>query len=302
MRVALFFDGKNHMKDLRRSVPDRWLDHGALAEWAVEQVGGGQFVGAWYYTGVPTAQDDQQERHALSDLLEELERRPGFYVRRFNRRPTTRDCPHCHETITYTEEKMVDTSLVVDLVTLGQRDAFDIAVVFSGDADVAPGLAALAAMGKPAWIATFGDNGLSRGLLRQAWSHLDLLAHLDAFAHPELESNGVRTTVAPEPHDVDREILRELKRAEAHFLAGGGFVGAHYFIHRWKGHQIPDAPEARRQAVQRLMNDGFVVTYQVDGKTALRSADEDSIEVVDPTLDMDDAPSSTLPLEDRTVN
>ncbi|MEM8760706.1 MAG: NYN domain-containing protein, partial [Pseudomonadota bacterium] len=223
-------------------------------------------------------------------LLDELERRPGFYVRRFNRRSTTRDCPHCDQTISYTEEKMVDTSLVVDLVVLGQRDAFDVAVVFSGDADVAPGLAALAAMGKPAWIATFGDHGLSRGLVRQAWSHLDLLEHIDAFAYPELQ-NGARPSSVPQaPHEVDREILRELKRAEAHFLAGGGFVGAHYFIHRWKGHEIPDVPEARRQAVQRLMNDGLIVTYQVDGKTALRSAqeaDDTTVEIVDPTLDIE---------------
>lgn len=272
MRVALFFDGKNHMKDLRRATQDRWLDHGALAEWIVGHVGGERFVGAWYYTGVPTAQDDQSERHALSDLLEELEKRPGFYVRRFNRRATTRECPHCAQIISYTEEKMVDTSLVADLITLGMRDAFDAAVVFSGDLDVAPGLAALSTMGKPAWIATFGDFGLSKSLVRQAWSHIDLLKHLEAFAHPTL-GQPPSSPVQPAPADVDREIVRELKRAEAHFLAGGGFVGAHYFIHRWKGHAIPDAPEARRQAIQRLMELHRVETYQVDGKTALRTCE-----------------------------
>src|SRR5262245_33049846 len=104
MRVALFFDGKNHMKDLRRTAQDTWLDHGALAEWVVQKVGGTRFVGAWYYTGVPTGGPDEgNDRHALSDLLEEIEKRPGFYVRRFNRRVTARDCPHCGQTITYTE-------------------------------------------------------------------------------------------------------------------------------------------------------------------------------------------------------
>ena len=278
MKVALFFDGKNHMKDLRRAVQDRWLDHGSLAEWAVDHVGGDSFVGAWYYTGVPTAQDDQHERHALSDLLEELEKRPGFYVRRFNRRATTRECPHCHQVISYTEEKMVDTSLVADMISLGMRDAFDAAIVFSGDLDVAPGLAALSAIGKPAWIATFGDFGLSRSLVRQAWSHIDLLKHLDEFAYPGLGEAPPRPTLA-KPEEIDREVLRELKRAEAHFLAGGGFVGAHYFIHRWKGHAIPDAPEARRQAVQRLMDAHEVETYQVDGKTALRSIDHADVEL-----------------------
>ncbi len=270
MRVALFFDGKNHMKDLRRTAQDRWLDHGALANWMVKKVGGDRMFAAFYYTGVPNPQDDTSERHALSDLLEELEKRPGFFVRRFNRRATTRECPHCSKIIAYTEEKMVDTSLVADMITLAVQDAFDIAVVFSGDLDLAPGIQALHAMGKQGWIATFGDYGLSRSLVRSAWSHIDLLAHIDEFAYPDLAVAPTRRVPAA-PESVDAEVLRELQRAEAHFQAGGGFVGAHYFIHRWKGHAIPDAPEARRQAVQRLMNTGRAETYSVDGKTALRS-------------------------------
>ena len=146
-RVALFFDGKNHMKDLRRTAEDRWLDHGTLAEWVVKKVEGDQLHAAYYYTGVPNPHDDNRDRHALSDLLDELERRPGFFVRRFNRRATTRECPHCKGVIAYTEEKMVDTSLVSDMIMLAVRDAFDIAVVFSGDLDIAPGLEALHGLG-----------------------------------------------------------------------------------------------------------------------------------------------------------
>jgi uncharacterized LabA/DUF88 family protein len=303
VRVALFFDGKNHMKDLRRTTQDRWLDHGALADFVVKHVGGTRFVGGHYYTGVPNPNEDAGDRHALTDLLEELEKRPGFFVKRFNRRTATRDCPHCGQVIAYTEEKMVDTSLAVDLVTLGMRDAFDIAVVFSGDLDVAPALTALRAFGKQAWIATFGDYGLSRSLVREAWSHVDLLVHLEQFAHPLLvdpratadksgsnghghvhvHGQGTTATSAADvvvvprtsavPLDIDREVLRELRRAELHFAAGGGFVGAHYFIHRWKGHAIPETPDARRQAVQRLLTQGRAETYTVDGKTALRVAE-----------------------------
>lgn len=271
-RVALFFDGKNHMKDLRRTAEDRWLDHGALAEWVVQHVGGDQLHAAYYYTGVPNPHEDNRDRHALSDLLDELERRPGFFVKRFNRRASTRECPHCAQMIAYTEEKMVDTSLVTDMVMLGVRDAFDIAVVFSGDLDVAPGIEALHALGKRAWIATFGDYGLSRTLTRFSWSHIDLLEHIDQYSFADIgrvTDIKPRTEVTPEA--VDTEILRELRRAEAHFSAGGGFVGAHYFIHRWKGHSIPDAPEERRLALQRLMQGGQVEAYAVDGKTALRA-------------------------------
>ena len=174
---------------------------------------------------------------------------------------------------------MVDTSLVAEVIQLAVRDAFDVAVLFSGDLDLAPALTAVHALGKQAWIATFGDHGLSRSLVRTAWSRIDLLAHIDEFRH-----QGIGEITAPVGHadddTVDREMLRELGRAESHFTAGGGFVGAHYFLHRWKGHGIPDSPDLRRQAVQRLMSTGMIETYTVDGKTALRvTPDEDTATV-----------------------
>lgn len=274
MRVALFFDGKNHMKDLSRAAKDRWINHGQLAEWVVEHVGGTELFAAYYYTGVPTAHDDSSDRHALTDLLDELERRPGFFVKRYNRRSNSRDCPHCGQAVHYTEEKMVDTSLVADMILLAVRNAYDIAVVFSGDLDISPGLDAVHSVGKKTWIATFGTSGLSRSLTRAAWGHIDLLEHIDEFSYGDLAQDAPTLPAPVATRDVDQELHRELSRAEAHFKSGGGFVGAHYFIHRWKGHNIPDAPELRRQGLQRLMAQGRVVTYQVDGKTALRTVDD----------------------------
>ena len=268
MRVALFFDGKNHMKDLRRAAGDRWIDHGALASWAVERVGGDTLFAAYYYTGIPSPNEDN-ERHALSDLLEDLEKKPGFFVKRFNRRATTRECPHCRKVIAYTEEKMVDTSLVADIITLAVADAYDIAVVFSGDLDLAPALTAIHALGKRSWIATFGQSGLSRSLTRASWGVLDLLDNLESYAFANLVPRGGAQPASPD--QLDDELVRELRRAEAHFTLGGGFVGAHYFIHRWKGQGIPDSPDQRRLACQRLIDSGRVQTYEVDGKTALRT-------------------------------
>ncbi|MFK7928749.1 MAG: NYN domain-containing protein [Myxococcota bacterium] len=274
MRVALFFDGKNHMKDLRRAAKDRWLNHGQLAEWVVDEVDGDELFAAYYYTGVPTPHDDHSDRHALTDLLDELEKRPGFFVKRFNRRATQRDCPHCNQAIHYTEEKMVDTTLVADMILLAVRDAYDIAVVFSGDLDIAPAMEAIQGLGKKAWIATFGSSGLSRTLTRSAWGTLNLLEHIDEFSYGDLAEDGPVLPAPVATRDVDQEMHRELRRAEAHFQSGGGFVGAHYFIHRWKGHNIPDAPELRRQSLQRLLSQGRVQTYQVEGKTALRTIDD----------------------------
>lgn len=278
MRVALFFDGKNHMSDLRRAAGDTWVDHGALAEWTVEQVGGDRLVAAYYYTGVPHPEEPGAQSRALRDLLEELDRRPGFFVRRFNRRMASRECPHCHQHEAYGEEKMVDTSLVAEMLQLAVADAFDVAVVFSGDLDLAPGLKAARALGKVAWVATFGEASLSKELLKDAWGHIDLVPHLGSFSFADLgdppTTSITEAHTGPFPLDVDRQMVRELQRAEAHFGASGGFVGAQYFLHRWKGRGIPDAPDARRQSVQRLIRIGSVESYQVDGKTALRTADD----------------------------
>ncbi len=274
MRVALFFDGKNHMKDLKRAVSDRWVDHGRLAEWIVQHVGGTSLFGAFYYTGVPIPSDDLNERNSLTSLLEDLDRRPGFFVHRFNRRATSRDCPHCNRAILYTEEKQVDTTLVADVVLYAVRDAYDVAVVFSGDADVAPALEAARSLGKRGIVATFTLTSMSRTLMRTAWTTVDLSEHLASFTSDLLPTSAVGA-VAPvaQPSDVsDRELLRELRRAEAHFGAGGGFVGAQYFIHRWKGHNIPESAEDRRLVLQRLIGEGFVESYSVDGRGALKAA------------------------------
>ena len=152
--------------------------------------GGGTMSAAYYYTGVPGPQDDS-DRHALSDLLDELERRPGFFVKRFNRRANTRDCPHCRNVIAYTEEKMVDTSLVADLIMMAVRDVYDVAVVFTGDLDVAPGLEAVRDLGKHAWVATFGDSGLSRTLSRSA-------VPVASFARAIVSATRLIQSVAPE--------------------------------------------------------------------------------------------------------
>lgn len=306
MRVALFFDGKNHMKDLSRSQSERWLDHGALADWAVKHVGGSQLFGAFYYTGVPSGQEADGSRHALADLLEELERKPGFFVKRYNRRASGRDCPHCNNVISYTEEKMVDTSLVADMIMLAAQDAYDIAVVFSGDLDVAPGLKAIQALGKRGWIATFGSSGLARTLTRTAWGSVNLVDYLDHFSYGELDGPSGLELLGGTPTEVDTEMVRELERAEIHFGGGGGFVGAHYFIHRWKGHEIPDAPELRRLALQRLIDNGLVETYAMEGKTAIRVAregggtmgDEETLSL-EPTREVPRRPEDDVTVEMR---
>lgn len=268
IRVALFFDGKNHMKDFGRTDDRRWLDHGALAAWVVQRVGGTELASAHYYTGVPSATDEPSPRRALADMLRDLENLDGFFVHRFQRQVTTWNCSSCGHAEVFTREKQVDTSLVADIVLMAARGAFDVAVVFSGDQDLTPAIDAVHALGAKAWVATFGRTGMSKVLGRAAWAVIDLAEHLDAFAHPDITG---ATVVSDDPVVADAEVLRELRRAEAHFGAAGGFVGGHYFLHRWRGQGVPESPNDRRAAVERLISAGLVEMYEVDGKQALRA-------------------------------
>ncbi len=271
-RVSLYFDGKNHMKDLRAAAGDRWVQHGALADFVVAAVGGDVLAAAHYYTGVPH-DDDGGARRALGDLLRDLEALPGFFIHRFKRHGASWTCPRCGHNDPYTREKCVDTSIVVDLVLDAVHDAYDIAVVLSADLDLEPGIVAARKLGKRVWVAHFGQLNVPRGLARAAWSTLDLSAHLEAFAKPALGAAPPAEGDAG-PMWSDADVLRELRRAELHFGAGGGFVGAHYFVHRWRGHDLPESPDGRRIAVERLIHAGLIETYEMQGKAALRTVGE----------------------------
>jgi len=269
MRAMLFFDGPVYVEALSRSLNRGSVDYGRLAQWALDAVDASQLAGAHYYTGAPGAHEEPERRQLLSELLETMECEPGFFVHRFNRAATSAPCDHCGENHTTVEEKMLHTSLVTDVVMLAVQDAYDVAVLFTNDVNVIPGVQAIQTLGKRAWVVSCDAQGVSRSLARAAWSTLQLsegLAQCSSVVHdgraPDVTGRLDR--------DIDQEMVRELERAVAHFGQGGGFVGAHYFIHRWKGHQIPDTPDERRKSIQRLVDAGLAEAYSVDGKSALR--------------------------------
>lgn len=263
VRVALFFDGKNHVKDLRNVAGDVWIDHAALVDHVIAAVGGDVFVGASYYTGVP----DGDDRGPLSMFLGKLERIPGFFVARFPRTTSSWACGSCGQEQVFTREKQVDTQLVADVVLGAARDRYDVAVIFSGDMDFVPALEAGRQLGKRMWIASFSRQAVSRDLLRAAWGSVDLSVWLGDVT----VSTPTAADAGPPSADVDDDaVYRELGRAQAHFEGGGGFLGAQYFLHRWRGGGLPEAPEDRRAALARLIAAGRVEAWDAGGRDALR--------------------------------
>jgi uncharacterized LabA/DUF88 family protein len=293
MRVALFFDGKNFYRGYKQVAPGQRIDFPGMAQWLVERVGGTSLWGAYYYTGIGTGEAGEEEgQQSLARFLDMLETQPGFFVKRFPRKVRTLRCPHCQSLNRYTQEKEVDTTMVADILRLAASGAFDTLVLVSSDSDHAPAIESLRALGRQAYVATWGGVGLSGRLRHAAFDHLDLSRGLDAFASDSRIGEGDRDGVSGRARglgegadeypldvslsdEVEDAFLSELRRAEAKF--DEGYVGVNYFLTRWQGDVLDESPEIRRRVLDRLVRAGRVEIYTAgDGAQAIREATGES--------------------------
>jgi len=322
-RVVIFLDGKNFYRGLQEANVAREIDFSTFARWVVAEAGGDDLGAAHYYTGV-YAEEADARGPALDRFLSYVEMQNGFFVHRFSRRTVVRTCPRCNADIDFTQEKEVDTRIVADMVSLAARRAMEIAILVSGDQDMAPALDALRDLGVKAYVATWGGHGLSRRLRTAAFGHIDLLAGLDTFGKVVVREEGTRDPLvvegtggdpaghplpdeaattpglnegptpepdplhlpmpiaAPGPHSVtsigdDDDLLlflSELRRAQRHFEPSGGFVGAHYFLTKWRSPNASFAPEQRPDLLRRALLAHLVEEFRNDdGEAVLRCAD-----------------------------
>lgn len=197
MRVVVFFDGKNFHSGLRETAGDGVrLDFPALAGWLVARSGGDSFWGAHYYTGVERGEAAASDaQRGLTQFLSILEYQPGYFVHRFDRRAGRHKCAECGAETTFSQEKEVDTTIVADILRLAAVNGFDILVLVSGDADLAPAVENVRALGKKVYVATWGWESLAARLRRASFDHIDLRLGLDDFRMLPPDS-GVRP---PEP-------------------------------------------------------------------------------------------------------
>jgi len=205
MRVCIFFDGKNFHSGWRDEAAGRRLTFPKLSKWLVERVGGSLLWGAYYYTGIemgPAAVTEGQKK--LAGFLDMLELQPGFFVKRFPRKTTMFQCAACGAENRYTQEKEVDTTMVADMLRLAAVGAFDILVLVSGDSDHAPAIEGVRAIGRQAYVSTWGRAGLSARLRKAAFDHIDLMEGLSTFEDAE----GAMPPVPPgsEPRYAAEEI------------------------------------------------------------------------------------------------
>lgn len=295
MKVALFFDGKNFYSGWRERAGRQPLDFTALSRWLVNRVGGSVLWGAYYYTGVeagPSASGSGQA--ALTSFLDNLEMLPGYFVQRFSRRTKSYHCRECSAENYYTQENEVDTTMVADMLRLSAVGAFDILVLMSGDADHAPAVEGVRALGRQAYVATWGGIGLSRRIRRAAFDHIDLceaLAQCGRQLPTEGDENSAQILVpipnaassqshgegdpSTQSSPADQEeaaaeiLLDEVKRAESKFPLG--YVGVNFFVTRWQASHLDPDPDARRRLIDKLVREERIELYTTDdGTKAMR--------------------------------
>ena len=273
--VAIYVDGKNFYEGLRRSGLSTRIDFGSLADQIVEEVGGDNLSGLHYFTGVDRVgeenPDDEDRRSGLETFLSFLETQAGCFVYRFPRRRRKVVCRSCGTEHSYSEEKQVDTSLVAAMIRQGAIDAFDTAILCSGDTDHAPALEALRELGKPVWVATFGSYGLSRRLRSAAFGHIDLEPLMQARSVAGGEDDG--------PDDLGQGSAREsvdvvaaVHEAQEYFGAGR-YVGLSMFSRDWRSSRLPRDPSERQRSIQDAIDAGELEVYDAaDGRKAVRVA------------------------------
>lgn len=250
MRVALFFDGANFFHNLEASAPEVELDYDSLASWLVERVGepGSTLGGATYYTGIA-------DQPGLERFLSGLERCTGYFVVRQPIVTRSVQCRCCEEEHQVRTEKRVDTRIVADMIRLAYGDAYDRAVLLTGDEDLVPAVDVVHGTGRSVYVATWGELGLSPALRARAFGHVDLLEGLEHFA-----------TGRDRGQEIDDDlVMAEIQAGVRYFAARGGHLSRWYFVNRWSASAqevTPGPPRAR--SVDRLLAAARLELYEAE--------------------------------------
>jgi uncharacterized LabA/DUF88 family protein len=113
-----------------------------------------------------------------------LDRQPGFrvFVRERNPRPApaycrackdqVRSCPKCGTAFTRAIEKGVDSAILTDMFSLAWEEAFEVAILVTGDADLVPAVEKIQDRGPKVINATWASHG--HQIARSCWASFQI--------------------------------------------------------------------------------------------------------------------------------
>ena len=161
-RVAIFIDGSNLYNGMRENLQNTRVN---LQEFIVQLLGQRRLVRTYYYNAPLTDDYGEDLREGQQRFFESLRRIPYVTVRlgRLHRRNDG--------TLV---EKGIDVAIAVESLSLAYQDAFDTALLVSGDGDYVELVEALKRKGKHVECAMFRNQ--SAGILLE---YVDMFTPLD---------------------------------------------------------------------------------------------------------------------------
>jgi len=162
-RVAIFVDGSNFYHGRANTLPEGVRVD--LERFASKLVGGRQLIRVYFYTAVVRREDGEERYQNQQRFLERLRHLRFFQVR------LGRLMPRQNTVV----EKGVDVNIAVDMLKYAFSNAYDTAILVSGDGDFATAVEAVKDLGKHVEDAYF-ESGRSQELqtARDAFVRLDV--------------------------------------------------------------------------------------------------------------------------------
>jgi len=180
-RVMIFIDGGNFEGSCRSISPSltHEIDFERLSKALVSHAGGTSYEGTYFYCSYrPKTRDLSPEELDKIDkkvrFYDALQFKTGYTVKKFKRKIRSESCAKCGHNTQFTIEKGVDSNLVADLLALAWEDAFDIAVVLSDDADMAPAVEYLKRKAKKVYHASFSKLQHGQELRKLCFGLIDI--------------------------------------------------------------------------------------------------------------------------------
>lgn len=165
-RIMAFVDAANVFKSAEQysRTNSRFVfDYEKLVAWLSAT---GTFLRAYYYDGSPHRLQLTRSRSRFFDRLRSL----GYTLRLKEVDPAS----------AHASQKGVDISLTSDMISLAYEDAYDIAVVISGDGDYESLIQLVKSKGKRVWVLSF-SHSLSWRLSESADRVVRIEADRDSF-------------------------------------------------------------------------------------------------------------------------
>lgn len=177
-RVMIFIDGQNLMGGANSLERPIQVDCVKLAK---ELTGGRKLKRVYYYGSIPSNPNSDPE------LSRQINKQMSYYhyleyegfktsIIPLKKRSIEFKCTHCGKitTIDRSIEKGVDISLVSDMLSLGKAQAYDVAILVSGDYDYHKAIDELQRSGIIVEIAYFRRAGIGKDLIRLADRFINL--------------------------------------------------------------------------------------------------------------------------------